>query len=217
MTPLRRIVRSSAAFLGSNFARAAIGFVLALAIGRGLGAERFGQWVLCTAWASLLTVVADLGFGVLLTRDGARARRTGRTPGCRRPRRAPRARRAAERLLYVGAAWIATDAGSIAGLRVAALLGVVERGIWMLQRDPRSRSRDGCRSCSASRPPGLPCRVAASSLIVRAGGAGGAVGWVDGAGGAVVALLVLAAVVQSAQIATALVLWRRVFVRTLDR
>jgi len=40
-------------------------------LGRGLGADRFGQWVLCTAWASLLTVAADLGFGVLLTRDGA--------------------------------------------------------------------------------------------------------------------------------------------------
>ena len=72
MTPLNRIAKPSAAFLGSNLARAAIGFALTLAIGRGLGADRFGQWVLCTTWASLLTVAADLGFGVLLTRDGAR-------------------------------------------------------------------------------------------------------------------------------------------------
>jgi O-antigen/teichoic acid export membrane protein len=64
----------------------------------------------------------------------------------------------------------------------------------------------------------LGVQVAASWLIVRASGAGGegraggAGGWVDGADGAVVALLMLAAVVQLAQIATALVLWRRVFV-----
>ena len=72
MTPFSRIAQLSAAFLASNFARAAIAFGVTLAIGRGLGADRFGQWVLCTAWASLLTVAADLGFGVLLTRDGAR-------------------------------------------------------------------------------------------------------------------------------------------------
>ncbi len=211
MTPLRRIVRSSAAFLGSSFARAALGFLLALVIGRGLGAERFGQWVLCTAWASLLTVVADLGFGVLLTRDGARAN----APVERLVAGALAARLALvlplSALLYVGAGWIATDAGSIAGLRVAALLGVVSAAY-------------GCFSAILiSQPRWLPIvlgletawlavQVAASSLIVWAGGAGGAAGWVDGAGGAVVALLVLAAVVQFAQIATALVLWRRVFV-----
>ena len=52
MTPLARIAQLSAAFLASNFARAAIAFGVTLAIGRGLGADRFGQWVLCTAWAS---------------------------------------------------------------------------------------------------------------------------------------------------------------------
>jgi O-antigen/teichoic acid export membrane protein len=72
MTPLTRLVQLSAAFLGSNLARAAIAFGVTLAIGRGLGVDRFGQWVLCTTWASLLTVAADLGFGVLLTRDGVR-------------------------------------------------------------------------------------------------------------------------------------------------
>ena len=72
MTPLARIARLSAAFLGSNLARAAIGFGLSFALARGLGAERFGRWILCTAWASTLTSLVDLGFGVLLTRDGAR-------------------------------------------------------------------------------------------------------------------------------------------------
>src|SRR5258707_7696904 len=72
MTPLTRIARLSAAFLGSNVARAAIGFGLSFALARGLGAERFGRWILCSAWASTLTVVVDLGFGVLRTRDAAR-------------------------------------------------------------------------------------------------------------------------------------------------
>ena len=168
MTPLRRIVRSSAAFLGSSFARAALGFLLALVIGRGLGAE----WVLCTAWASLLTVVADLGFGVLLTRDGARAN----APVERLVAGALAARLALvlplSALLYIGAGWIATDAGSIAGLRVAALLGVVSAAY-------------GCFSAILiSQPRWLPIvlglettwlavQVAASSLIVWAGGAGG--------------------------------------------
>ena len=78
---LARIARLSAAFLGSNLARAAIGFGLSFALARGLGAERFGRWILCTAWASTLTVVVDLGFGVLLTRDGA-ARRTPSPAAC---------------------------------------------------------------------------------------------------------------------------------------
>ena len=54
MTLLARILKLSAAFLGSNLARAAIGFGLSLALARGLGAERFGRWILCTAWASTL-------------------------------------------------------------------------------------------------------------------------------------------------------------------
>src|SRR5262249_40771789 len=70
MKPVARIVQLGAAFLCSNLARAAIGFGLTVAIGRGLGVDRFGTWILSTTWASTLTTVADLGFGVLLTRDG---------------------------------------------------------------------------------------------------------------------------------------------------
>ena len=214
-TPLRRIARSSAAFLGSSFARAALGFLLSLVIGRGLGAERFGQWVLCTAWASLLTVVADLGFGVLLTRDGARAsapveQLVGGALTARLVLVVPLGA-----LVYAGAGWIATDAGSIAGLRAAALLGVVGAAY-------------GCFSAIlVSQPRWLPIvlgvdtawlavQVAASSLIVGpnwSGRSGGVVefGGAVGPDGQLVALIVLATAVQLAQIATALVLWRRVF------
>ncbi len=61
MTPPARILRLSAAFLGSHLARAAIGFAFSLALARGLGAERFGRWILCTAWASTLTVAVISG------------------------------------------------------------------------------------------------------------------------------------------------------------
>src|SRR5204862_2269377 len=70
--PLVRIAGLSAAFLTSNVVRGVIAFGLSLVIGRALGVERFGRWILCTTWASTLTVVVDLGFGVLLARDGAR-------------------------------------------------------------------------------------------------------------------------------------------------
>jgi O-antigen/teichoic acid export membrane protein len=205
MTAARRIARASAAFFGSSVARAALAFGLSLVVGRGLGAERFGQWVLCTAWASLLTVVADLGFGVLLTRDGARAN----TPVGRLVGGALVARLAVAvplgALLYAAAGWIATDAGSIAGLRAAALLGVVSAAY-------------GCFSAVLiSQPQWLPIvlgietawlavQVAASWWIVDAAA------WSGGsANGKLVALIAVAIVVQLAQIATALVLWRRVF------
>ena len=124
MTPLTRIAQLSGAFLCSNVARAGIGLGLALVLGRGLGAERFGAWILCTAWASTLTVVVDLGFGVLLTRDGARGnvdpvhlligaltlRLTVALPlAC---------------TLAASAGVLSSDHEVIVGLRVAALLGV---------------------------------------------------------------------------------------------
>jgi len=122
MTPLTRIARLSAAFLGSNVARAAIGFGLSFALARGLGTERFGRWILCTAWASTLTVVVDLGFGVLLTRDGARPdAEPGRLlSGALAARLAIAVPLAA--LLFAGAPLLSSDAETIAGLRVAALL-----------------------------------------------------------------------------------------------
>ena len=123
MTPLARIARLSAAFLASNMTRAAIAFALTLALGRGLGVDGFGRWVLCTTWASAMTTLADLGFGVLLTRDVAR-------PG------APAGRLVATALVLrlavaiplglamsAAAPWIAGPE-TAAGLRLAAPLGV---------------------------------------------------------------------------------------------
>jgi O-antigen/teichoic acid export membrane protein len=218
MTPLHRIVRSSVAFLGSSFARAALGFALSLVLGRGLGADRFGQWVLCTAWASLLTVLADLGFGVLLTRDGARANApvTQLVAGALAARLAVVVPLAAA--LYLGAGSIANDAGSIAALRVAALLGIVSAAY-------------GCFSAIlVSQPRWLPIVlgvetawlavqvIASWGIAIGTGGSGGLVGFGSGGSGGsggldekLVALIALAAIVQLAQIATALVLWRRVF------
>ena len=61
MTPLRRIGTLSAAFVGSDIARAAIAFRMSLILGRSLGVDGFGRWLFCTTWASTLTVVSDLG------------------------------------------------------------------------------------------------------------------------------------------------------------
>jgi O-antigen/teichoic acid export membrane protein len=225
MTPLRRVAQATAAFLGSTLARGALGFALAVVIGRGLGADRFGQWVLCTTWASLLTVVADLGFGVLLTRDGARAG----APVDRLVAGALLARLSVAvplaAALSAGAGWIVPDGGSTAALCVAALLGVVSAAY-------------GCFSAVLiSQPRWLPIvlgidtawlgiQLAASWWIATSGsggsggsggfgssGSGGAGGLVEfpSVGGEVVALMVVASLVQIAQIATALVLWRRVF------
>src|SRR5215470_6793428 len=120
---LTRIARLSAAFVCSNLARAAIGFALSLVLGRGLGAARFGGWILCTTWASMVTVTADLGFGVLLTRDGAR----GTTePGrllaaalCLRMTIAT----ALAAALAIAAPALTSDPELVAGLRMASLLG----------------------------------------------------------------------------------------------
>ena len=199
MTPLTRIARLSAAFLGSNVARAAIGFGLSFALARGLGTERFGRWILCTAWASTLTVVVDLGFGVLLTRDGARPdAEPGRLlSGALAARLAIAVPLAA--LLFAGAPLLSSDAETIAGLRVAALLGTAGAAY-------------GCfGALFRSQPRWLPSVLAAETgwLAIQLGAAW----WMvrTAAGGLVVALLTLAVVVQLAQILTAIVCWRTVF------
>src|SRR3954470_15698068 len=123
-TPLLRIARLSAAYVGSNVARAVLGFGLSFVLARGLGAGGFGRWILCTAWASTLTVVVDLGFGVLLTRDGARPdAEPGRLLiGAIALRLALAIPLAA--MLYAGAPYLSADGETIAGLRAAALLGI---------------------------------------------------------------------------------------------
>jgi O-antigen/teichoic acid export membrane protein len=202
MTPLARIARLSAAFLGSNLARAAIGFGLSFALARGLGAERFGRWILCTAWASTLTVVADLGFGVLLTRDGARR---DAEPG--RLLSAALAVRLAcaiplAAILYAAAGAISSDAETVEGLRVAALLGT-------------AGAMYGCfGALFRSQPRWLPAVLGVETgwLVIQFAGAWWIVhGGAGGSDGAIVSLMTLAVGVQLAQIATAIVCWRRVF------
>ena len=205
MTPAARIARLSAAFLGSNVARAAIGFGLSFALARGLGAERFGRWILCTAWASTLTVVVDLGFGVLLTRDGARPEaEPGRLLiGALVLRLALAVPLAA--MLYMAAGQLSSDAETIEGLRIAALLGIAGAAY-------------GCfGSLFRSQPSWLPAVLAletgwmaiqlgAAWWIVHAGA-----GWPGGSDGTIASLMTLAVVVQLAQMATAIVCWRTVF------
>ena len=205
MTPLARITRLSAAFLGSNLARAAIGFGLSFGLGRGLGAERFGRWILCTAWASTLTVVVDLGFGVLLTRDGARAdAEPGRLlPGALVLRLALAIPLAA--MLCGVAGRLSSDAETIAGLRVAALLGAAGAAYGCFSALLRSQPR-WLPTVLAAETAWLAAQLGAALVIVRmgAGGSGG----VDGT---IASLMTLAVVVQLAQIATAAICWRWVF------
>lgn len=217
---LNRIAKPSAAFLGSNLARAALGFALTLAIGRGLGAHRFGQWVLCTTWASLLTVAADLGFGVLLTRDGARPG----APAARLVAGALRLRLAVAIplavILYASAGRLSADPESIAGLRVGALLGIAGAAYGCFGAMLQSQAR-WLPTVLGLETGWLALQLAGSWWLVQTGSSGSSgsgwlagAGWGGGAGGAggtLVALMVLATCVQLAQIATALVLWRSVF------
>lgn len=197
MTPLRRVAQLSAAFLCSNMARAGIGLVLALALGRGLGPARFGGWILCTAWASTLTVMVDLGFGVLLTRDGAR----GDSDPARLLTGALALRLAAAVPLAVAlsmaAGALSADREVVAALRVAAVVGAAGAAY-------------GCfGSLLRSQPRWLPVVLAIETawLAVQAGGSW----WLVSAGRGLPALMTLAAALQAAQMATALALWRFVF------
>lgn len=201
MTPLARIARLSAAFLGSNLARAAIGFGLSFALARGLGAERFGRWILCTAWASTLTVVVDLGFGVLLTRDGARPQaEPGRLlSGALIVRLALAVPLAA--ILYAAAGSVSSDAETIAGLRMAALLGTAGAAY-------------GCfGALYRSQPRWLPMVLAVETswLAIQLGAAWWLVHRGVGGSEPIVSLMTLAVLVQLAQLATAAVCWRAVF------
>ena len=199
MTPSARIARLSAAFLGSNLARAAIGFGLSFALARGLGTERFGRWIFCIAWASTLTVVVDLGFGVLLTRDAARAGSdAGRLlSGALVLRLALAVPLAA--LMFAGATQLSSDPETIAGLRVAALLGAAGAAY-------------GCfGALFRSQPRWLPAVLAIETTWLALQLAG-AVAWLGlGGAGGLMALMTLALGIQLAQIATAIACWRLVF------
>jgi len=210
-TPVVRIARLSAAFLGSNLARAVIGFGLSLALARGLGAARFGGWILCTAWASTLTVVVDLGFGVLLTRDGARQdAEAGRLLAGALVLRLGLAVPLAA-LLYACAGYISSDAETIAGLRIAALLGTAGAAYGCFGALFRSQPR-WLPAVLGVETGWLAIQLGTVWWMVHAGerwaGRAGVAGW---AGPNIVSLMTLAVLVQAAQIVTAAVCWRAVF------
>jgi len=196
-TALARVAELSAAFVCSNLARAGIGFALTLVLGRGLGAARFGGWMLCTTWAATLTFTADLGFGVLLTRDGARP---GTQPAVLLASSlALRLALAVPLALALSAAAprLASDDELIRGLRAASLLGVAGAAYGCFGALLRSQPRWLARVLGAETA-WLAAQVAASW-------------WTLEAGGGIVRLLGVAVAVQAAQIATALALWRPVF------
>lgn len=73
---LARIARTGGLFAVSHVVRGAIALAMSIVVARHLGPAIFGRWTLCLAWASMLTFMLDLGFGVLLTRDAAADRRS---------------------------------------------------------------------------------------------------------------------------------------------
>jgi O-antigen/teichoic acid export membrane protein len=194
---LTRIARLSAAFVCSNLARAAIGFGLSLVLGRGLGASRFGGWILCTTWASMVTVAADLGFGVLLTRDGARGDTDpGRLLVAALTLRVTLASALAA-ALAIAAPALTADPELIAGLRLASLLGVAGAIYGCFGSLLRSQAR--------WLPPVLGLETGWLALQVAASW------WIVRAGGGIAALIGLSIATQVAEIATAIALWRPVF------
>jgi len=194
---LGRIARLSAAFVCSNLARAAIGFALSLVLGRGLGAERFGGWILCTTWASMVTVAADLGFGVLLTRDGARDRTD---PGGLLVAALILRLTLASALaiaLAIAAPSLTQNPELVAGIRLASLLGLAGAAY-------------GCfGSLLRSQPRWLPLVLGIETAWLAA--QVGASWWIVHRGGGIVPLVGVSIATQLAEIATAIALWRAVF------
>jgi len=194
---LARIARLSAAFVCSNLARAAIGFALSLVLGRGLGAERFGGWILCTTWASMVTVAADLGFGVLLTRDGARDEiEPGGLLVAALILRVTLASALAA-TLAIAAPALTQNPELIAGLRLAAILGL-------------AGATYGCfGSLLRSQPRWLPLVLGIETAWLAA--QVGASWWIVHRGGGIVPLIGASIATQLAEMATAILLWKAVF------
>lgn len=197
MTPLARIARLSAAFLGSNLVRGVIAFALSLVLGRALGVERFGRWILCTTWASMLTVVADLGLGALLPRDGARADAAhGPLLGGALTLRLALALPIGL-VVYAAAPRLAADPEAVAGLRLGVWLGVSGAAYGCIGATFRSQPA-WVPSVLAVETAWSAVQLAASWRLVRAGAG-------------VASLVALATGVQLAQTASALALYRLAF------
>ncbi len=193
MSGYSRLVGMSAAFATSNAARTAISFATSLVIARGIGVDGFGRWTLCMAWAAVLTMLFDLGFGVLLTREAARdSPSTGRDVIVGLLVRLGL-------FLPVGlgfafaARWLSADPETVVGLTIAPAIAAA--GIAYGSLAPVFRAWP---------------RALVAVLAVETGGAvvqWAAAWWLIHAGGAVTELLTLAAVIQALQFLAALLLW----------
>lgn len=193
-TAFARLAAMTAAFAGSNLVRGAIGFTSAVAIGRGLGSTEFGRWTFCVACASTLTVVVDLGFGVLLTREAARVPRglggavtaaIAARLGCLVP---------VGLAVLMAAPWLGSSTQSASGLRVSVLLAAAGAVYGCLAAVFRAWGKWLVWIL------GLEC---AGALVQLAGSI-----WIVAHRGDVLALLWLATAIQGAQVAVACVLWR---------
>ncbi len=200
MKPLARIARLSAALLASNLTRGAIAFALSLVVGRLVGVERFGRWILCSTWASTLTVVVDLGFGLLLPRDGAESGAPrGRLCGTALVARLLAAIPAAF-VMTIVAGHVSSDPETVSGLRIAGLLGV-------------SGAAYGCfGSTFRSQPRWVPAvLIVETTWAVAQLAASWALLRVVAPSGAIVALLAVAVAAQLGQMVSAVILWRFAF------
>jgi O-antigen/teichoic acid export membrane protein len=189
---LGRLAHMTAAFAASDFVRGGIGLVTSVVIGRGLGRDAFGEWTLYIAWASTLTVLFDLGFGVLLTREAARGVRVGSvlTAGL-----------FARLGLFLPVAVVVVSAGrmgfsGVASADVDLIVAIAVAGI--------------AYGCLAAVYRATPERLVGILVLEAFGAAAQCVGsvLVVGSGGSVTTLLRVAASVQCAQLIIALTAWR---------
>jgi len=194
--PYSQLIGMSAAFATSNVARMAISFATSLVIGRALGVDDFGRWTLCIAWASLLTSVADFGFGVLLTRDAARNDPdTGRSvavalllrAGCLLP---------VALLFVLMPSLLARDAATAEGLRIVPAIAIAGAAYGCLAAVFRAWPRTLVAALSIETV-GALVQWAVSWWLVRSGYG-------------LIGLLIVAAGVQAVQLLAAIVLWVRI-------
>src|SRR5262245_15590664 len=183
----------TAAFVASDLTRGALGFATSVIIARGLGRDEFGRWTLYATWASMLTVLFDLGFGVLLTREAARGVRVGALVG---GALAARLLAFAPVALAIGALGVGRGGSSAASAQdVYLVLGIAAAG--MAYSCLAAVYRASVRWLVAILTVemlGTAAQCAGSALIVSANGT-------------VTGLLRLAVGVQVAQLAIALVGW----------
>jgi O-antigen/teichoic acid export membrane protein len=192
-TPVARLAHMTAAFVVSDLARGALGFVTSVVIARALGPQLFGRWILYSTWASILTVLFDLGFGMLLTREAARGQRIGPLL----------AGALAGRFALFAPASLLLLSGPIGGPLHHALSGAPAMHAALIIVLAGAGIAYGCIApLFRATPRGLTIIVTTETLGAAAQCAG--TGLVIAAGGGLGALLGLAALVQAAQLVAAL-------------